>query len=300
MSDRVIALDVKARGVAAARRYLIDMERLLRDGERAIERLTQALDAADEELKLRIVLMLGATADPQAIAPLYALMHDDGQSDSLRHAAAVQLSLLGEQCRGEKNWVARLLADLAHEDPFMRATAAFALGWEGNRQAVAPLVSLLADPDMEVQQAAVSALTNIRNDDLFDVLIERLISGSKEQQRCILYHLSCFAARREEVVAICARYLDHPDADLRYDALVVLDAVNPTDKPLALYLQSLTDPDPRIREVALVYLAGEEKGRLARLTIEVRGLMADPVPSIRQAATRLLHHIQNGPVLMTP
>jgi HEAT repeat protein len=298
MSDTIILFDAKARAVAKAQYYLSDMEGLIRDGERAIAFLLQALGAADDDLKLRIVLVLGAIADSRVIAPLYALMRDERQSESLRHAAAVQLSLLGDKVEDPRQWVADLIEDLDNEDPFMRATAAFALGWEGNQQAITPLLEALCDPDMEVQQAAVSALTNIKDEPLFDVLIERLMSGPKEQQRCILYHLSCFGTRRREVMGICARYLDHPDADLRYDALVVLDAVNPIDKPLPLYLQSLTDPDPRIREVALVYLAAEDKTRLQRLEPEVLALVSDPVPNIRRAATRLLHHIQDGPMVI--
>jgi HEAT repeat protein len=297
MTDSIIPFDAEARLLGKVRGYLCNMEELIQDGDQAVGLLINALHLADSDLKLRIVLMLGAMADPRVIDPLYQLMADDKQYDSLRHAAAVQLSLVGARI-ADNGWVDRLVGDLGDAEPFMRASAAFALGWEGNRRAVAALVNALGDPDMEVQQAAVSALTNIKDERLFAVLTERLVSGPKEQQRCILYHLCCFASRRREVAQICTRFLSHPDADLRYDALVVLDAVSGVAKPLPLFLQCLEDPDPRIREVALAYLDGEDKRRLKALAPKVRPLARDPVPNIRQAAVRLLHHICDGPVAM--
>ncbi len=299
MTDTVIHFVPEDRILAKARAYLCNLEKLLQDGDQAVDLLIKALDSADSDLKLRIVLMLGATGHSRVVEPLYHLMTDGEQYDSLRHAAAVQLSLVGPNVADGNGWVDRLIGDLNHADPFMRATAAFALGWEGNQRAIDALLDALCDQDLEVQQAAVSALTNIKDERLFAELTQRLVSGSKEQQRCILYHLCCFPARQKEVEQICSAYLSHPDADMRYDALVVLDAVSGGDKPLPLYLQCLKDPDPRIREMALVYLAAEDKPRLIALEPEVRPLTQDAVPTIRQAAIRLLHHIWDGrPVVM--
>lgn len=298
MSQTVIPFGARERVLAKAHAYLCHMDELVRDGDQAVDALIDALRVADNEMKLKIVLMLGTMADLRVIESLYELMTDCGQSDSLRHAAALQLSLVAGRVPDNNGLRERLVADLHHADPCTRAHAALALGWEGNQAGVAALVGALRDPDTDVQQAAVSALTNIKDDRLFAVLTERLISSPKEQQRCILYHLCCFALRRHAVVQICTRYLSHPDADLRYDALVVLDAVSGTDKPLPLFLRCLQDPDPRIREVALVYLAAEDKRRLAPLETKVRPLARDPVANIRRVAVQLLHRICDGPVAM--
>ncbi|MBW1675974.1 MAG: HEAT repeat domain-containing protein [Deltaproteobacteria bacterium] len=42
--------------------------------------------------------------------------------------------------------------------------AAFVLGWEGNARAAIPLIELLYDSDIRVQQTVVNALSNLRDD----------------------------------------------------------------------------------------------------------------------------------------
>lgn len=295
--DNIIPFNAKGRMLAKARDYLSAMDKMIEDGDRAIDLLVKALDVAENDLKLKIVLMLGTMADAQVIMPLYRIMADLRQNENLRHAAAVQLSLVGGMVPADQAdiLVDHLINDLHFSDAAKRANAAFALGWEGNQRAVPYLVELLCDPDIEVQQAAVSALSNIRDEKLFFFLADRLKRGSKEQQRCILYHLGCFTSKQQEVVKICAGYLGHADPDLRYDALVVLDAVSGPQKPINLYLKCLEDSDVRLREQALIYLYTTESSRLKGVEARVRPLLKDPSPNIRQAAVRLLHHIYDGP-----
>jgi HEAT repeat protein len=297
MSDSIIPLDVQGRLLAKARSYIVALDQLIMDGEQAVSVLVKALPLADSDLKLKIVLMLGTMADSQVIEPLCNIMRDGCQTESLRHAASVQLSLVGGMVKGSEseNLAASLVADLGSDNPMVRANAAFALGWDGNLKAVAPLVDALCDEDLEVQQAAVSALSNINDDRLFTALAKRLKCGAKEQQRCILYHLCGFSNRQAAIAEICGEYLGHKDADLRYDALVVLDAVSQGEKPLAIYLQCLKDSDPRIREQALLLLPQGDKQRLKPITAFVQPLVQDPCANIRQAAVRLLHHINDGP-----
>ncbi|MFZ1986165.1 MAG: HEAT repeat domain-containing protein [Desulfatitalea sp.] len=297
MSDAIIPLDVQSRLLAKARSYVVALDQLLLDGEQAIDVLVRALPLADNDLKLKIVLMLGTMADFQVIGPLCNIMRDWSLAESLRHAASVQLSLVGGMVKGpeSENLAAGLISDLESDNPIVRANAAFALGWDGNLKAVAPLVNALCDEDLEVQQAAVSALSNINDDRLFTALAERLKCGAKEQQRCILYHLCGFSDRQAVVAEICGEYLGHKDADLRYDALVVLDAVSEGEKPLAIYLRCIEDDDPRIREQALLLLSQADKQRLKPMAARVQPLVLDPCANIRQAAVRLLHHINDGP-----
>jgi HEAT repeat protein len=297
MSDSIIPLDVQGRLLAKAHSYVVALDQLIMDGEQAVAVLVKALPLADSDLKLKIVLMLGTMADSQVIAPLCNIMRDGCQTESLRHAASVQLSLVGGMVKGSEseNLAASLVADLGSDNPMVRANAAFALGWDGNLKAVAPLVYALCDEDLEVQQAAVSALSNINDDRLFVALAERLKCGAKEQQRCILYHLCGFSNRRAAIAEICGEFLGHKDADLRYDALVVLDAVSEGEKPLATYLQCLEDDDPRIREQALLLMSQADKQRLKPVTARVQPLVQDPCANIRQAAVRLLHRISDGP-----
>ncbi|RJQ68956.1 MAG: hypothetical protein C4519_22350 [Desulfobacteraceae bacterium] len=296
MTDTVIPFNPHGRLVAKARNYLSALDQLILDGDLAISLLIKAVDVSDPDLKLKIVLMLGTVADSKVIWPLYRVMTDTAQSEALRHAAAVQLSMVAGSVQADQTdaLADSLMADLGHADPVVRANAALALGWECNQRAVPALIDLMCDQDVEVQQAAVSALSNIRDERLFASLADRLMRGSKEQQRCILYHLCCFSSKQQEVVRICTSYLSHKDADLRYDALIVLDAVSGAEKPLTLYLQCLKDSDTRIREQALVFLAVADESCLRSLTPRIRPMLQDPSPNIRQAAIRLLHHICDG------
>ena len=298
MSETIIQFNNQERLLIKVKGYLHAMDKLIQDGDQAIDLLIKALDVADDETKLKIVLMLGSMASDQAVWPLYRLMTDLNQHDTIRHAAASQLSLVGAVIKNDDALVDNLVADLGYHHAAVRAAAAFALGWEGNQRAVAPLVDALYDVDPEVQQAAVGALANIGDERLFEVLTKTMQRSGKEQQRCILYHLSCFKSRHREVVEICAHYLDQSDADLRYDALVVLDSVSGAQKPLHLYLRCLEDSDLRIREQALIYLARADKGLLRRKNLDlcVLPLVQDDSPGVRQAAIRLLNHIGNGPV----
>lgn len=300
MRDKIIPFNAKDRTLAKARSYLSALDTMIEDGGRAIDLLIKALDVAENDLKLKIVLMLGTMADSRVIWPLHGIMIADDQNENLRHAAAVQLSLVGGMAPlDDADALAKcLIDDLENDEPFRRANAAFALGWEGNQQAVPHLVDRLCDPDIEVQQAAVSALSNIRDEDLFDFLAHRLKRASKEQQRCILYHLGCFTSKHQEVSKICAHYLACSDADLRYDALVVLDAVSGIQKPLGLYVRCLKDSDVRIRQQSLNYLVNIDNQRLKGfkgLEGHIQPLLKDPSPSIRQAAVRVMHHIFDGP-----
>jgi HEAT repeat protein len=293
----IIPFNSNHRLLAKARAYLGALDQLILDGDLAIRSLIKAFDAADPDLKLKIVLMLGALASAEVIAPLYQIMTDTRHSEAIRHAAAVQLSLVAGSLSQEqtRTLAENLMADLGHTDPVVRANAAFALGWEDNQRAVSELLNLLNDDDMDVQQAVVSALSNIRDDRLFDILADRLAGSTKEQQRCILYHLGCFSSRQQEIIRICTRYLSHPDADLRYDALVVVDAARGEEKSVPLYIQCLRDSDARIREQALVYLTGLDYRHLKDLTESIQPLVQDPSPTIRRCAVRLLHHIHEGP-----
>lgn len=300
MHQTIIPFDAQGRLLAKARGYAQALDMLIQDGLQAVDPLVRALPLADHDLKLKIVLMLGTMADPRVIPPLLALLRDAEQSENLRQAAAVQISLVGGLLRPaeRRHLIDALISDLMAADPALRAYAAFALGWEGNQAAVAPLVDALCDEDPEVQQAAVTALTNINDDRLFTTLTQRLKRGAKEQQRTILYHLSCFTRRRAEIAAICAEFMAHQDADLRYDALVVLDTVSKVEKPLSLYLRCLQDSDPRVRNEALTLLLHTDKHTLAPLLPDLQTLLHEPAAPVRQSAVRLLHHINDGPAAL--
>ncbi len=292
-NDNIIQFNGQERILTKVRAYLTAIDELVADGEQAVDLLLKGFKVAEEDLKVKIVIMLGTLASQRVVEPLLEIMRDDALNSSIRQAAAVQLSVLGGMLKNPDALVRQLLSDLEQTSPSVRANAAFALGWEGNLRAAPELIDCLVDDDIEVQQAAVNALSNLRDDSLFTLLAQRLQQGSKEQQRSILYNLGHFAARHGEVAQICKTYLQHNDADLRYDALVVLNSVAATVHNLPLYAQCIDDGDSRIRELALVRLANVERRHLLPVAAKIRDRVQDPSSRVRQAATRLIHHMDS-------
>ena len=122
----------------------------------------------------------------------------------------------------------------------LRLHANFAVGQEGNFQAAIPLIERLYDSDIQVQQTAVNALCNLRDDRILNLLLERLEHGPLEQKRCILFNLWRFYSKQEEVTNIYLKYLEHEDPDLRFDALACLKPV--TEAREHLEVEGLTFP----------------------------------------------------------
>lgn len=298
MVENVIQFNAQDRLLGKVHHYISAVDQLINDGDDALALLLAAFNVADEDTKIKVVLLLGALANAKVVTPLLSIMQDSSQAESIRQAAAIQISVVGGLIEGTDDLVDRLLEDLKSDAPFTRANAAFALGWEDNRRATPHLIECLLDAACEVQQAAVNALSNLQEDKIFTVLTQRLQQCAKEQQRTILYNLGHFTARHHEITQICKTFLQHPDADLRYDALVVLHTVsNPADN-LDIYRRSLKDKDAHIRQLALDHLTGLESDILISVEGAIRDVLKDDCASVYQAAIRLLHQMQ--PATLVP
>jgi hypothetical protein len=293
MSEKIIRFDADQRLLSKVRAYLTALDELVCDGNDAVNLLLKAFGVADEDLKVKIVIMLGTVARPQVAWSLLNIMRDPDQGENVRQAAAIQISVMGGALKDHRALVEQLRSDLQAEEPFLRANAAMALGWDGNIQVAPDLIDCLSDDDIDVQQAAVNALSNLNDDSLFTKLAHRLQKGGKEQQRSILYNLSHFPSRYGEAAQICRTFVHHNDPDLRYDALVVLHIISDANRESAINAHCLDDIDARIRELALIHLRGTDRSRLQKIMPRVRCLVGDPQARVRQAATRLIHRVDS-------
>ena len=289
---RVIAFDPRERALAAVRDYLAEPERFLADQERAIPLLLRAYEAADDARKRDIIGLLGGVSRPEAARALYGILGDPAASEEIRLAAAIQLCVTLPLLTDPVRLIERLLADLRSDSAARRRFAALALGWEGNQRAALALVELLFDPDAEVQQAAVHALANLEDDRALGLLEDRLTHGPPAQQKTILFNLWRFDARREQVAAIYRRFLDHPEAELRHDALELLASVAEPGLLQDARCHALNDASARVRLLALQGLA-QTPGRLPATAVARLGdLQRDPHPAVRTAALGLHHRSQ--------
>lgn len=286
--NNVIDFEPKERLLEKATLYVESIDLFLDERGEAVPLLLKALKHADEELKHEIIMVLGSFAKQVVAWPLYRIMIDPDESEDVRHSASIHLSVISPFLKEPQRLIDQLLEDLKSSDPELRLNAAFALGWRGNAEAAIPLTELLYDSDIDVQATAVNALSNLRDDRILSLMLERLEHGPLEQKRCILFNLWRFYSKREEVVSVYLKYLNHENADLRFDALVLLATIAEASEHIAEYRRCLSDKDARIRDLALKELNGVNTKALPGLKEEIQSMLSDPDMEVKKAAMKFL------------
>ncbi len=287
--NHVIEFEPKERILEKAKKYVESVDLFFEKRDRAVPLLLKAMKLADRDLKHQIMFILGSFAKEKVVWPLYDIMTDPSEAEEVRHDAAIQLSVIGPLLKDPRLLTERLLKEIKSADAERRLHATFAVGWEGNVPAAVPLIERLYDSDPRVQQTAVNALCNLRDDRILELLSDRLTHGPVEQKRAILFNLWRFYSKREGVTQIYLKYLEHEDADLRFDALVCLLPLVETQDFFDVYRKCLKDQDGRIRELALKRLAEEAGERvLQSLRAEIEPLLDDPDMKVKKAALEIL------------
>lgn len=285
----IILFEPRQRLLEKARAYVASPERLLDAGPEAVALLARALGRADERLKEQILLLLGIAPKGLGAWQLYRVMTDGAQSEELRHRASIHLSVAACFLPDPAPLVDRLLEDAGSSDPQLRALAVFALGWEGNERAAIALIDRLYDDDPDVQAMAVNALANLRDDRVVNLFSERLDHAALEQQRCILFNLWRFSARKEKVASIYRDFLNHRDEELRFEALALLGSISAPGEHLEDVSRCLKDGAPRIRALALRFLERLPDDLPEWIREAVAEMRTDPDPAVREAVARIIH-----------
>lgn len=292
--NKIINFEPKERLIEKAGSYIDSVELFLEERGKAVPLLLKALKHADRKLKHEIIFLLGSFAKQEVAWPLYQMMVNPHESEEGRREASIQLSVISPFLKDPQPLIDRLLEDLKNADTELRLNAAFALGWEGNNQVVIPLIELLYDPDINVQQTAVNALSNLRDDRIIGLMLERLEHGPLEQKRSILLNLWRFYSKRDEVVSIYLKYLDHENSDLRFDALVLLSLVTDAGDHVKVFRNCLRDQDSRVRALALKELHEISREVLFGFKDEIEGMLSDPDMKVKQEAIKILKKIRTG------
>src|SRR5207248_8921337 len=171
--SHVIELEPKARILERAKKYVESVESFLDDGDQGVALLLRAMKHADRDLKRESMFDLGTFAKEEFVWPLYNLMTDPLELPEVRNDAAIQLSVIGPFLKKPQPLIDRLLKEANSSDAERRLHATFALGWKGNCQAAIPLIERLYDGDVQVQQTAVNALCNLKDDRILNLLLDR-------------------------------------------------------------------------------------------------------------------------------
>jgi HEAT repeat protein len=291
MNKKVIDFESKERLFKKVESYISSIELFLEEQDKAVPLLLKALKYADQELKHEIILLLGSWAKQEVAWPLYEILADTKETKDIRNSASIELSVIFPFLKEPQPLLDRLLEDLKSPDAKLRIHAAFALGWEGNTQAAIPLIELLYDSDIRVQQTAVNALSNMRDDRIFSLMLERLEHGPFEQKRCILLNLWRFYSKHKEVISVYLTYLNHENADLRFNALVLLGSITEAKDYVSVYRRCLRDKDTRIRALALRELNEANKEDLLGFKDEIEEMLSEPDMKVKQAAINILKRL---------
>ena len=291
MNKKVIDFESKGRLFKKVESYIESIELFLEEQDKAVPLLLKALKYADQELKHEIILLLGSWAKQEVAWPLYEILTDTKENKDIRNSASIELSVIFPFLKEPQPLLDRLLEDLKSPDAKLRIYAAFALGWEGNTQAAIPLIELLYDSDIRVQQTAVNALSNMRDDRIFSLMLERLEHGPFEQKRCILLNLWRFYSKHKEVISVYLKYLNHEDAGLRFNALVLLGSITEAKDYVSVYRRCLRDKDTRIRALALRELNEANREDLLGFKDEIEEMLSEPDMKVKQAAINILKRL---------
>ncbi len=292
--EKVIPFDIKQRLIDRAIQYLDEYEASSTCSEHAISVLKKALNIVDRRLKHRIISLFGSQNLSELVWPLYELMVDEQESEDIRHHASVQLNIVATGMEKPERLIEYLEKDLNHPNAFTRALAVFALGWEGNFSAAIALIEKLYDSDVEVQQAAVDALTNLGDQRIFPFLVERLEHAPMDQKKVILYNLASFTDYHCQVIDIYNKYIEHEDPEIRCDALAVMGSIAASEDFISAIQRGLKDPNRQVKTLCLENLFDFSIDELATLSSEIAALTTDPEPMVRKAAKKLLASI--GPL----
>ena len=284
----IISWDRPGRLLKKTATYLADMDTFIAEIPGSITILLDALALAEPSVKIKILPLLGAAGRDRVLGPLFDLMMDFSSDEEIRRSASVHLGLAASLSDDPSLLNTRLIDNLDHPDPLVRAGCALALGWEGNDGVVAALMGHLQDPDRDVQAAVVAALSSVNDAHVFDRLIQRLESGKLEEQRSILLNLWRFAERFPGAARVYRDCLDWLPVDLYPDILSAVAMIPHTTAVLSIYRRMLSEDDRDIRLQVLENLEALEPLDYAPLNEPLHRMLADKDARVRQAATRVL------------
>jgi HEAT repeat protein len=287
VADTLIPMDRPQRLLQKAQKYADDLEAFLFDASAAVTTLLDALPHAETALRLKMLPLIGYAGKDRALWPLFHLMMDRSQDETTRTSAALQLGLAASMSDDASAVQSALIEKLDHQDPTIRSGCALALGWEGNRQAVTPLMVRLTDPDRDVREAVIASLSSVADDTVFDSLRERLSHASLFEQRVILLNLWRFSNQHNRVEDVYLGCMKNAAAELYPDILAGLAMIPLSPEIISLYGGLLSARDARIRRQVLENLSSHRPIDNQALRMQLHRLLRDKDDRVRQAAIRI-------------
>lgn len=203
----VVALIKVRERLPAEAKQLVDVKLAAFNGSPSVEGLLSSLDTADRGLKEALLKLLGIIGDERAIGRLLQCFRDDRLRKYClpafaamgEKAAASLIRLFPEADDEERSFIAYICGELRSPgcsqllragmrdaSPLLRKISVKAAGKAGFSGLVKEIAPLLDDPEPEVRNAAVEALSRLAADDGEAVLMiaGQLVAGEVPEKRC--------------------------------------------------------------------------------------------------------------------
>ncbi len=273
-----IVNDLKGEGASEATAFL---KRAGRPGLAALERAYASLDGA---ARARAVEVATAAESCDAAASLLLSGVVDADREASRKARG-RLERCGKGAAGA------LSAALSRPEPKLRAAAAELLGLVAPREALAPLAAALAAGDA-TERSAVRAAVKRAARAAEPEALARLTEGAATSPRARVELLRALSARLGDLPAAEARLtaaLTGADMPARFVLVEPARALALTSRPATLGAL-LDDPDAHVRA-----RAAEASSGVDALTARLDAHIADPEPRVREAALLALGAAKAAP-----
>lgn len=197
----------------------------------AIDKVVEALSDSNANVRSAAVRSLGESASEIAIPRLMALLRDE--SSALRAQAAASLGRLGQLS------LPSLVFALRDSRPSVRQLAAEALGDIGSKDAVAPLIELIASDQSGARPEAIEALGKIGDPAAVGPILSVMRTASPSVRKRSIRALSSFRDPRS--IDALAAALSDQNEEIRQAAASGLGEVG--DEHVIARLERLADND---------------------------------------------------------
>jgi HEAT repeat protein len=245
----------------------------------AVPALVQTAHDSDVEVRRTAAAAMRSFSSPHIIPALKELLDD--QDAGVRKSAIDTLSSLNADVF---DLLPTLSEAMSNSDPYVRRQVAAAMGRSGSGGAGVHLAKALEDPDLEVQTAAIEALSSLGPSatHAVDQLVRSLQSQHVEIRRAAAAALGAIGSAR--AIPGLVESLGDDDADVVLKALYSLSYF--PEIPVELgrsAIGHLKDADSRFRSaaVAILYQLGSLAAEAAPILAE---WLRDPDPNTRADA----------------
>ncbi len=271
-------------------------------GPEVIHKIAKHAWSAKTDVRTAAILLLGLMQDERALGPLLDLYSEESVAEDVKKALAFigkgrPESLIG-LLRSDNEYQRRLIAEVAVEvasplyrqlfedllsdrDGHVRAFAAIGLSRLRDKGAVQSLKRLLSDPYEDIQEAAVAALSDLRE----GLDVEEFVACLRAEDAALRKNAAFLLGRIGARDSIAALGFALKDADVTVRQAVVEALSSLKTEEAAKYLVfALTDENPHIRASAALSLGSMEGRRPDPLIL----LLSDPDDSVKVAAVRAI------------